>query len=280
MDNLRDFLEFNIFSSDKVTLKVYNIIGVILIFFIAKLFLWIAKKYLTKKENQQRIDSGKKYSIYQILSYIIYILAILLSVDSIGIKITVLLAGSTALLVGLGLGLQDLFRDMVAGFILLSERTITAGDIVDVGGTIGKIKEIGLRTTSLTTRDDIVLIVPNTKFTSENVVNWTQNRKTVRFSVDVGVAYGSDTTLVKELLIECAKQHSAIKSNPEPYVFFQDFGDSSLNFTLYFMSDNLFRIQQTKSDLRFTIDQKFRENNINIPFPQRDLWIRQIPETK
>lgn len=278
MEKLRQFLDYSLFKTDDFAFHVYNIIGICLIFFGARFILWLIKKYLSLKTTQGKIDVGNKYAIYQILSYIVYIVAILFSIDSIGIKITVLLAGSTALFVGLGLGLQDFFRDLIAGFIILSERTVNVGDIVDIGGTLGKVKEIGLRTTNLITRDDVVLIVPNVRLTSDNVINWSQNKKTTRFKIAIGVAYGSNTELVKNILIKCASQHKEVKKSPAPYVFFEDFGNSSLDFSIYFFSDNLFWIERTKSDIRFEIDKQFRENQVTVPFPQQDVWIKQIPD--
>jgi small-conductance mechanosensitive channel len=251
-----------------------------LIFLITYVLLWLFKKYLQRQERVKRIDSGKSYAVRQVVAYIAYVIALISAVDSLGFQITVLLASSTALLVGLGLGLQDLFKDMVAGFIILFERTVTAGDVVEITGIVGQVKEVGLRTTSLLTREEIILIVPNSRLTAENVVNWSQNKKTTRFKIDVGVAYGSDTRLVQKMLIEAAMKSPAVLNKPEPSVIFSDFGESSLNFSLLFFSKNLFRIERTKSDIRFEIDRLFRENKISIPFPQRDIWFKnQAPDT-
>ncbi len=280
MKEFRDFLELVIYSTDKFELRVINLLYVIIVFLIARLVLWGISKYLKRKVRDKRLDAGKKYAIGQIITYVVYVIAIITAIDSLGVKITVLLAGSTALLVGLGLGLQDFFRDLIAGFIILFERVVTAGDIVEIAGVVGQVKEVGLRTTSLVTREDIVLIVPNTKLTSDNVINWSQNHKVTRFRIDIGVAYGSDTRLVEKILINCAKQHKDVLSNMEPYVFFRDFGNSSLDFSLYFFSKNLFRIERTKSDIRFSIDQEFRNNGVTIPFPQTDVWVRQFPQNK
>ena len=123
------------------------------------------------------------------------------------------------------------------------------------------------------------MIVPNTRLTTDNVINWSQNNIVTRFRIDVGVAYGSDTALVEKILVECAKEHKDVLNVPEPYVFFKDFGNSSLDFSLLFFSQNLFRIERTKSDIRFAIDRKFRESKVIIPFPQRDIWVRQMPSS-
>ncbi|MAN03094.1 MAG: mechanosensitive ion channel protein MscS [Owenweeksia sp.] len=277
--DLKSFLEFTIFESGKFKLQVFNILNIVIIFLLAALILWVISKFFKRQRAQGRIDQRKAYALVQVSSYIVYTIAILLAIDSIGIKITVLLAGSTALLVGLGLGLQDFFRDLVAGFIILWERTVTSGDIVEIGGVVGQVKEVGLRTTSLITREEIVLIVPNTRLTTDNVINWSQNNNVTRFRIDVGVAYGSDTALVEKILVECAKEHKDVLNVPEPYVFFKDFGNSSLDFSLLFFSQNLFRIERTKSDIRFAIDRKFRESKVIIPFPQRDIWVRQMPSS-
>lgn len=280
MEKVRSFLEFTLIKTEHFQLQVFDIFSLVIIFLLARLFLWLVRKYLDRKRKEGKMDQGKQYAILQLLGYFIYVIAFVLIIENLGLKITVLLAGSTALLVGLGLGLQDFFRDLVAGFIILMERTVTAGDVVEIAGVVGKVRHVGLRTTSLLTREDIVLIVPNTKLTSENVINWSQSNKVTRFGIQVGVAYGSDTAVVEKILIECAKAHKDILKVPEPTVLFDDFGDSSLDFTLRFYSKNLFRIEATKSKVRFDIDRRFREKGITIPFPQRDLWVRQKPPTE
>lgn len=281
MKNIKEFLEYQIYKIGNFELNVFDIVNLAIIFLVARLILWIMHKYFGRKSKEGRIDHGKQYAIMQLVTYLVYVIAIVFAIDSLGFKITVILAGSTALLVGLGLGLQDFFRDLVAGFIILSERTVTAGDIVEISGTVGQVKEVGLRTTSLMTREDIIIIVPNTRLTNEHVINWSQNNSRVtRFEIKVGVAYGSDTQLVSKLLIECAKNNKEVMNIPEPTVLFRDFGNSSLDFSLMFYSSNLFRIERTKSDLRFAIDQAFRENGVTIPFPQQDVWVRQLPDTK
>ncbi len=279
MERFKQFLEYTIFELGEFSLHVFNIFNLIVIFLVVRLVLWLIHLYFKRKQNEGKIDHGKKYAILQLLTYVIYVIAIIISVDSLGFQITVILAGSTALLVGLGLGLQDFFRDLVAGFIILSERTVTSGDIVEIGGIVGKVKDVGLRTTSLITREDIVMIVPNTRLTNEHVINWSQNNsKVTRFEISVSVAYGSDTEKTCALLLQCAKNHSDVIKIPGPNVLFRDFGNSSLDFGLTFYSNNLFRIERTKSDLRFAIDKAFRENNITIPFPQQDVWVRQFPQ--
>ena len=126
----------------------------------------------------------------------------------------------------------------------------------------------------MTTRDDIVMIIPNSKFINENVVNWTHSNDNTRFHLKVGVAYGSDVDKVKFILEKCANDHPSVTKNPKPSVRFTDFGNSSLDFELLFHSNSVFRVENVKSELRFMIDREFRRSEVVIPFPQRDLHIR------
>ena len=272
----KNIMDHELFSWDNGNhhFVVGHILLILVMFGVAKTVLILIEKIINRRVKKFRVDEGRGYAIYQISSYFVYTITVLLALDFAGFHITVILASSTALLVGLGLCLQDVFKDWVAGFVLLAERSITAGDIVEVDSIVGEIEEVGLRTTIMKTRDDIILVLPNSKLTSNYVINWTQNGKTTRFSLEVGVAYGSDTAKVKALLIEAAHEHHQVNKHPAPLVHFNDFGNSSLDFKLLFFSNELFRIERIKSDLRFSIDKKFRAHNVTIPFPQRDLWIR------
>ena len=280
METLKHILEYKLLQTDSFLLTTYDLLAVILLLIFARLLLWLFKKLLSRKSADKKIDDGKQYTIYQITKYFVYVITIAIALETIGIKLTVILAGSAALFVGLGLGLQSLFNDLASGIIILSERTLAVNDIIEVDGIVGKVREVGLRTTKVLTREDIVMIIPNHKFVSENVINWSQNRKDTLFTIPIGVAYGSDTDLVQRLLIECAKEHPAVAKNPKVHVFFTGFGESSLDFELRFHSTSLFRIEKVKSELRFRIDKKFREHKVTIPFPQRDLYIKEIPKDK
>ena len=195
-----------------------------------------------------------------------------MALETVGVKVTTLLAAETALFVGLGLGLQDAFKDLSSGVIILMERTLSVGDIIQLREQFGKVEAVGLRTTTLRTRDDILIIVPNSKLTNEVVINLTRSEETTRFAVEVGVAFGSDTQRVADLLRQVAIAHTELESRKEPLVILKDFGDSAIVFELNFYTQNLFHIEKIKSELRFAIDRAFRENKIIIPFPQRTVW--------
>jgi len=143
---------------------------------------------------------------------------------------------------------------------------------------VAKVEHIGIRTSILITRDDISVIVPNSKITGGYVINWSHTRKESRFHITIGVAYGSDEILVQKVLLECAFNQPGILKEPPPFVRLEEFANSSINFSLYFWASEIFRVENTKSDLRFTIVKKLRDNNITIPFPQMDVYVKQVPQ--
>jgi small-conductance mechanosensitive channel len=259
-------------------ITINRILSAILILLITRLVLWVLTEIvLYPYYKQKEINVGSQYAINRLLTYFVLLIAIIGTLQYVGINLTVLLGGAAALLVGIGLGLQQTFNDLICGIILLFERTVEVGDIVDMNNLVGKVKKIGIRTSLVETRDNVSVIVPNSKLVADNVINWSHFDSKARFRVGVGVAYGSDTTLVKEILLAAAEEHTRIVRRPKPFVRFVDFGDSSLDFEILFWTRDLLGIEDVKSDLRFAIDQAFRESGVSIPFPQRDLWIKQAP---
>ena len=178
------------------------------------------------------------------------------------------------MLVGVGLGLQQTFNDVISGIILLSERSIKVGDILEIDSDIVKIQSIGLRTSKGLNRDEISIIIPNSLITTNKVINWSHQSKHTRFKINIGVAYGSDVDLVIKVLKESALEHNEISDKRMVDVRFLDFGDSSLDFQLLFYSTNIFRIEKVKSEIRRIISKKLMENRITIPFPQLDLHLK------
>ena len=272
--DIKEILEYKIIQIGDYNLILYHILFVIFVIIITGIILWVTKKIFDRLVLKKHINVGKKHAIYQIIKYFVWVIAIAIALESIGIKLTLLIAGSAALLVGLGLGLQSVFQDFISGVVILVESTIQVNDVIEVEGFVGRVKEIGLRTSKVVTRDDIVTIIPNSKFTTERVINWSHTKRKTRFHINIGVAYGSDVELVREVLLECAAEQEEVENTPKPFVRFIDFGNSSLDFELFFWSVNNFFVENIKSDLRFLIDKKFRENKIQIPFPQRDIHIR------
>ena len=168
---------------------------------------------------------------------------------------------------------KHLFRIFYRVFFIFVDKTVHVGDIIELEGKVGRVEEIKLRTTRAVTIDNKVLIIPNHKYMTSSLYNWTQNGTLTREFITVGVAYGSDTQLVKELLTEAALSSPHVIKHPEPLVLFTDFADSSLNFKLFFTINDSFMGAIPKSEIRFEIDRLFREHNISIPFPQRVVTI-------
>lgn len=220
-----------------------------------------------------KIDHKRRISIFLIIKYISWFVCVFLILAALHVPITGLLFGSTAVLVGLGFGLQNIFRDLVSGLFLLFEGSVKIGDIIEADGIVGRVVEINLRNSHVVTRDDVTIIIPNSRFIGERVVNWSHENESIRFQVDVGVAYGSDVEEVIELLVQAMKEHDKVLSKPAPFVRFTDFGDSSLKFQSIFWSKETFMIDNVKSDIRRNIYKKLTDNNIKIPFPQRELHV-------
>ncbi len=249
--------------------KYVILVGIVLIF-TTYLLRWI-KKLVTRKMPDE--DKVKFNTVFSFARWIIYIIVMLIVFDSIGINVTAVFAASAALLIGVGLALQTLFQDIISGIFILIDQSVHVGDIIEIDGKVGRVEEIKLRTTRAVTIDNKVLVIPNHLYLENSLFNWTQNGNLTRESVEVGVAYGSDVQLVKKLLIQAASTNPNVLSSPEAVVLFTDFGDSSLNFKLVFTIGDSFQAQFPKSEIRFEIDRLFRENNITIPFPQRDIHI-------
>lgn len=272
--NFIEIIEFKLFDTDKFSLTVYQLVVFALILLLTWILLKIVKKLLAKRTKKHKQDYGTIYAVFQILKYFIWIIAIGIALETIGIKFNLLIASSAALLVGIGFGLQQIFMDYLSGILILFEGNLKINDVVQIGELIGRVQFIGLRTTKIQTRDHYVIIVPNHKFINEKLINWSHIETKTRFHVNVGVSYGSDVRLVENILYQCADACEGISAKPSPFVRFNDFGNSSLDFQLFFWTDQSFEVENIKSALRYEIDAKFRENNITIPFPQRDIHIK------
>lgn len=257
--------------------KVHITIGILLLgiiaFFATSFILKWVRKLFTRKMDET--DTLKFISFFKFIKYIVYIITVFAVLSFAGVNVTPFLAASAALLVGVGLALQEIFQDIIGGILIMVDKSLLVGDIIEIDGRVGRVIDIKLRTTRTITRDDKIVIIPNHKFIKEAILNYTQNHKTTREFVAVGVAYGSDTTLVKELLLKSVMEDSRILKKPKPFVTFENFGDSSLDFRVHFYISNSFIDPLVKSDIRFHIDSLFRENNVSIPFPQRDVHIKE-----
>lgn len=273
MEELKGLLEHNfIIGSFQV-----NIVQLIIAFFIitgARILLWVIGRFLNRYFKRQHVDAGRQYAFKQFIKYIVYTIAVLMALEAIGIQLSVIWGGAAALMVGIGLGLQQTFNDLISGLILLIEGSVEVGDIIKVDGLVGKVESINMRTSKIMTRDNVSILVPNSKLVGENAVNWSHAPTPSRFQVRVGVAYSSDVDLVTSLLLKAVNEHPKVLDTPAPGVQFIDFGSSSLDFDLHFYSHEYMGIEWIKSDVRYKITRLFREHKVEIPFPQQDLWLR------
>lgn len=242
-------------------------------FIVARFLLKWLRRLLTRKMIQD--DKLKFISVFKFINYLVYIIVILITISATGIDITILITASAALFVGLGLALQEIFQDVIGGILIIIDKSLNVGDIIDVDGKVGKVYEIKLRTSRALTRDDKVMVIPNHKFITDIIYNITQNHKRTRESIQVGVAYSSDIQLVTQVLLDVAISHANVLKKPTPFVLFEDFGDSALQFTLNFYLNDSYNDPFIKSDLRYSIHEVFGKEGITIPFPQRDVHLFQ-----
>ncbi len=274
MEWLNNILEYKILEISGHVVTLFDVLILAIILLAVRLITRSIEHVIQRRAEKYDLDEGKKFAIIKLIKYFLYVLAIVLGLESLGFDISLLLAGSAALLVGIGLGLQDIFKDLISGIIILFEGSIKVGDVIEINNLVGIVKEINIRTSKVRTRDGIMIIVPNGAFINQNVINWSNSNKLTRFKIDVGVAYGSDVRLVEKLLVKCAEENELVAKRPKSFARFNNFGNSSLEFQLYFWSERTWRVENIKSELRFAIDQEFRDHGVTIAFPQLDIHLK------
>jgi small-conductance mechanosensitive channel len=271
MEKISEILNYSFHITEEINISVKSILLILAVIFITSFFLNLIRKVFTRKLPYE--DKAKFKTMFSYVKWVIYLIILLIIFHTIGINVTAVFAASAALLIGVGLALQTLFQDIIAGVLILIDQTMHVGDIIEIDGKVGRVEDVKLRTTRAVTIDNKVLIIPHHLYLTKSLYNWTQNGKTTRESVSVGVSYGSDVQLVKKLLLQAAKSQPEVLDTPEASVVFTDFGESSLDFKLIFSLNDSFKALFPKSDIRFEIDRLFREHNVTIPFPQRDVHI-------
>lgn len=223
---------------------------------------------------QAGLEPGLSNTISKLAMYAVVTVGVLIALGSLGISLTALTVVAGGLSVGLAFGMQEIFNNFISGFILLFERSLKPGDIVEIDDNVGTVQKIGIRSTTIKTRDNIELIIPNSRFLTEVVTNLTRSENLVRTRISVGVTYSAQPREVQQALLEAATKHPHVLARPEPTVQFKEFGDSSLNFELFVWTDQAIGIPVLTSDLRYNIWDALAVRNIEIPFPQRDIHIR------
>jgi small-conductance mechanosensitive channel len=251
---------------------IYFVILLLLLIYVSrKVRRWLVDKVLARRG----VELGVREATGTILRYLLLFFGLLVILQTIGIDLTALSILTGAVGLGIGFGLQNIANNFISGLIILFERPVTIGDRIAVGDVEGDVIRVGARSTTVVTNDNIDIIIPNSKLITENVVNWTHTDRKVRFRIPVSVAYKTDVRLVERVLLEAAKAVPDVLENPAPVVRFIEFGDDGLIFELRAWSTTLLhRRGKLVSQINFAIHDKFREHEIEVPYPQRDIHIR------
>ncbi|KIX19909.1 mechanosensitive ion channel protein MscS [Flavobacterium sp. 316] len=271
LETIKYILNYKLIDTKTIDVTVLTIVVLVTALILTGIVLRFVRVLITRKLPNE--DKNKFISVFQFVKYVVYVLVFMFTLHSSGVNMSVFLTASAALFVGIGFALQTFFQDLISGILIILDQSLHVGDIIEVDGKVGEVKEIRLRTTRMITRNDRVMVIPNHKFMVETLFNWTQNGTINREQVNVGVAYGTDIKLVKKILEDCVKGVEGVVNTKEISVLFGNFGDSSLDFSVYFYVNNGMKSPRIQSDIRFRIDEAFKQNNIAIPFPQRDIHI-------
>jgi small-conductance mechanosensitive channel len=268
--NMNEFLSISM-TLGHHTITVLDLVEVVVVVILSRIILGLLRRALRRAERFSTLDEGKRFIVHRMVSSVVWTLATLTVLSVLGLDLTAVWAGSAALMVGVGIGLQGFFNDVISGFVLMFEGGVAVGNVIEVDGKLVRVERIDLRSTRVVSTDGELLVLPNAKVAGDAVINMSQGEASTRIKVNVGVAYGSDVDLVQQLLLEAMSVQPELLSAPEPKVFFQDFGDSSLDFSVMGWVKHPWDRMAIQSRIRASIDAKFRAHGIQIPFPQRDV---------
>ncbi len=277
IETLTRLLGYPIFSLGQAQITLWTILYLlaltVALFFVAgRLKTLLADRILARRQ----VEIGVREAIGKLARYAALVVGFMIILQSAGIDLTGFAVLAGALGVGIGFGLQNVVSNFVSGLVILFERPIKVGDRIEIGEIAGNVTDISIRATTVITNDNISIIVPNGRFISDQVINWSYNDPTVRFRIPVGVSYDADPEQVRRLLLEVAAENPATLKEPAPAVTFEEFGESSLNFVLRVWTRELSaRPGRFRSDINFAIHRKFREHGIEVPFPQRVVHMRR-----
>ena len=274
MQKIHDFLNYNFTLGSSISFTAQSLVVILIVFVFTSYFLKFIRRIVSRTLSEQAKYTFQ--SIFSFINYFVYVIVILVTFDNIGLDVTAVFAASAALLVGVGLALQTIIQDIISGVFIIADQTVHIGDIIQLDGQVGKVENIKLRTTRAVTIDNKVLIIPNHKFLTSILYNWTENGTLTTEYIQVGVAYGSNLDLVKKLLIDLTSSFSEILKDPKPFVILNEFGDNALDLKLAITLNNSFKAERLKSRVRFKIYEVFKAHKIDIPFPQRAVWINQV----
>lgn len=275
LSRIKDILTYPLFNLNQTPI---TLVSIIIFFLILAAFIILSKslknKYLKRLLSKFNLDEGLQFTFLRLSQYFVVFIGVVIALQFVGINLSGLAVILGFLSVGIGFGLQNITSNFVAGLILLFERPIKVGDRVTVDGTEGDVQNIKIRSTTIRTLNNISIIVPNEKFISSSVINWSYGDSKIRVDLEVGVAYDSDLDTVIKALKEAADENSEILKTPPPEVHLREFGDSAWNMKLRLWINDPKRHYYVRSDVNMAIVRKFRHYGIEIPFPQRDIHVR------
>jgi small-conductance mechanosensitive channel len=282
LSNFFDFagavIKFKLFTIGGTDVSLLTIIIMAVVVFIFTKLARLGRNYFNRKVFPRlKIDPGLQFSLSKLVGYLIIAIGIFIAMQGLGIRLAALTVFAGVLGVGIGFGMQNITANFVSGIAILFERPIKEGDMVRLGTTIGVVQKINLRATIIRTLYNEHLIVPNSQFINSTVENMSHSDLKLRAHLDVGVAYGTDPFLVETALLEAARSTEGVLDSPEPDVLFKEFGDSSLNFELRAWIAEPTQRLKIESALHFAVVRQFKEHDITIPFPQRDVYVKQVP---
>ncbi|MBR6000084.1 MAG: mechanosensitive ion channel, partial [Oxalobacter sp.] len=261
--------------------NLLSIFAIISLFFLTRAAVIMGTRFLKRLPGQGlNIDSSLIQPAQTAFTYGAWAIFGLFVLRSLGMELSNLAMVAGGLSVGIGFGMQAIVSNFISGLLLIFGRMLQVGDVVEVGGVIGRVRKISVRDTMVETYDNALIYVPNSEFTSKQLVNWTRNNPSVRISIPVGVAYGTDTGLVMKTLITVANANPSVLKYPAPSVAFNDFGENALHFGLYCWVGKYDARVSTATALRLEIEKEFRNEGIEIAFPQMDVHVKNGLEQK
>jgi len=276
LDTLRAIWQHVVYTAGDASPITVGQIVLILGFVITGLIAGrIVTRQLAKRLSKTQLQKDAAHAIQRVVYYSILVIVLMMALSLLHIPLTAFAFVSGAIAIGVGFGAQNILNNFISGWILMTERPVRIGDVIEIEGDYGTVEAIGARSTRIRRSDGVHMLVPNSTMLESTVTNWTLIDRNIRTSITVGVAYGSPVETVQRLLFEAAEQQPEVLSDPPPRVVFEDFGDSALVFQLFFWSevgaDKELRL--IRSEIRFRIAALLEQNDISIPFPQRDVHL-------
>lgn len=277
MENFLQVIDTPLISFGETKLTALLLLKIIVITTCIYLFSRVLRAVIFERVFAKfQPDEGIRFAIARIVQYLFIFIGLLILFQSVGLDLSTLTVLSGTIGIGLGFGMQNIIENFVSGIIILLERPIKVGDRIEMGSVSGDVIQISVRSTTIRTNSNITMIVPNSEFITSRVINWSHTDRLVRFEFPVGVSYKSDPNKVKSVLLSVADEHKGVLKQPKPEVLFHGFGESSLDFELRVWTKTYTRFPLIlKSELYYKIFDAFKENSIEIPYPQRDLHIKE-----